>query len=201
MEPFTLFSLLYLLAGGIIAWFLYKWILENEAVPIAEVNIMKARLYELQTQNRITEEANNTLKEQLGTNSEDLKNSNKEINLLRESLAAKGETCNSLDAMVKDAKGQLQDCKTELQQKNDALILASNILADLKAKIKFSEEKLDTQRTDIEHLGKKFEGSFRLLAQNILEDKSKSFSIEQEKKPQRHTRALTKRNTTVQARN
>jgi DNA recombination protein RmuC len=78
-------------------------------------------------------------------------------------------------------KQQWEETKQELEQKRLHLEKANQTISALSAQLKWTNEKLETQKQDIEQLGEKFENTFKVLAQNILEDKSKRFSQEQEK--------------------
>jgi DNA recombination protein RmuC len=179
MQNFTAIAFLFI--GGIIAWFMRKLIFEKDTIPLSDFSALKDCVHELESQKAVAVEANRNLKEKFETVSNNFENKNRETDQLRECLAAKIEACNSLENILKDVRNQSEDAKTELQRKIDELTDARNTIFDLKAQIQFKQEKLDTQKTDLENLGKKFEDTFKVLAQNILDDKSKSFSAEQEK--------------------
>jgi len=61
---------------------------------------------------------------------------------------------------------ELQKCESEISRLN--------------AELRFKQEKLETQKQEIEKIGEKFETEFKLLAQKILDDKADDFSKKQE---------------------
>ena len=65
------------------------------------------------------------------------------------------------------------------QKENELL---QNQLAMFKAKYHAAEEKLETQKQEIESLGNRFKFEFRNLAQSILEEKTEKFTLVNEEK-------------------
>src|SRR5665213_3390345 len=51
----------------------------------------------------------------------------------------------------------------------------------LDAELKYKNEQLANQKTELEDIGKKFETEFKVLAQNILNEKTQAFNEHQEK--------------------
>lgn len=74
-------------------------------------------------------------------------------------------------------KQQLQTAHTDLQQQVQQV---SSALATLRAEVVFKDEKLNNQQQQIESIGARFEGQFRILANTILEEKSRSFTEQQD---------------------
>jgi Uncharacterized protein conserved in bacteria len=68
---------------------------------------------------------------------------------------------------------QLRSDLIELTNFNQALTRRE---AELQAHVGFLQEKLDTQKTEMEELRKQFNQEFELIASRILEDKSKKFT-------------------------
>jgi DNA recombination protein RmuC len=71
-----------------------------------------------------------------------------------------------LDAAYKALQIELQKALTELSALN--------------AQLHYKDEKLELQKGEIENIGNKFETQFKVLANNILEDKARKFSEQQE---------------------
>ncbi len=85
-----------------------------------------------------------------------------------------------LEADYNQLKKNEEKIHTELNLKLSELTTAGNAVAELKAANGFLVEKLNTQKQDLEQIGKKFETEFKLLAGNILDEKTKSFNTLQE---------------------
>ena len=67
-----------------------------------------------------------------------------------------------------------------LQQATNQLETANKALSRLEAEKSSLLDKLETQKQDLEQIGQKFEKEFKLLAADILEEKTKSFNTIQE---------------------
>ncbi|HEV3250778.1 MAG TPA: DNA recombination protein RmuC, partial [Puia sp.] len=65
------------------------------------------------------------------------------------------------------------------QKENEIL---QNQLALFKAKFQAAEEKLETQKKEMQELGDRFRSEFRNLAQSILEEKTQKFTLLNEEK-------------------
>jgi DNA recombination protein RmuC len=57
---------------------------------------------------------------------------------------------------------------------------ALNEIATLNAQLHYKDEKLELQKQEVENIGNKFENQFKLLANNILEEKAQKFTEQQE---------------------
>lgn len=76
----------------------------------------------------------------------------------------------------------LEENSIKFQQLSDDYTKAQAELAGLKQNLLSSEEKLKTQKQELEQLGEKFRFEFRNLAQSILEEKSEKFTQLNEEK-------------------
>jgi len=85
------------------------------------------------------------------------------------------------EELVRSLKVERQELVADVKNIENQLNLAKENLYNVKSEASFYKEKLETQKHEIESLGQKVEAQFTVLAQNILEDKSKKFSEEQEK--------------------
>jgi DNA recombination protein RmuC len=86
-----------------------------------------------------------------------------------------------LEANLSHIKQQWEEAKQELSQKHLELQKTNQALSAANAQLHWANEKLNTQKQEIENLGEKFENTFKVLANNILEDKTRRFSEAQEK--------------------
>jgi DNA recombination protein RmuC len=97
------------------------------------------------------------------------------------------------DASAKDAKIEAEVNNTNLireqlqkleQRFNEAAATISSLdkqKSYLDAELKYKNEQLANQKTELENIGKKFEAEFGVLAQNILNEKTLAFDKHQEK--------------------
>ncbi|GAC1596401.1 MAG: DNA recombination protein RmuC [Chitinophagaceae bacterium] len=78
-------------------------------------------------------------------------------------------------------QGEYTAEKEKHWQTKQELIRAENDNHRVKTELRFKDEQLLTQKAQLEDIGKKFEDQFKILAQNILEEKTKTFTQHQEK--------------------
>ncbi len=99
----------------------------------------------------------------------------------------------SSEAAAKDAgmkaemnisKQLLENYKALEERLHDANHIINSLdkqKAQLDAELKYKNEQLANQKTELEGIGKKFEAEFKVLAQNILNEKTEAFNKHQEK--------------------
>jgi DNA recombination protein RmuC len=63
---------------------------------------------------------------------------------------------------------------------NNILVRHASELTMLQSELSYSKEKLDLQKKEIENIGEKFEGQFKILANSILDEKAERFNQQQE---------------------
>ena len=77
---------------------------------------------------------------------------------------------------IRDLAHELESAKTELRRERDKVITLSNRLSGSEAEYRHLESKLLEQKDEINKLHEKFVFEFKQLAQDILEEKSKKFT-------------------------
>lgn len=177
----VLISVLCFIAGGAIAFVFRKLTFEKNFIPASDFGRLNESYQEMKTQEALTGQALAGLKEENKALSESKEGNRIELEQLKGQLAERSAECKSLNKELTETKEQWQQIKAGLEQKNNEMLTVSRANAELKAQLNAQEEKLATQKTEMESLGKKFENAFEVLAQKILDNKSKSFSQEQEK--------------------
>ena len=170
--------LVYILAGlaigAILAWFIRKLVAEKNMVGRTDLEDKRNQLTQAESKLTFLQEKLNDL-QQLVTNTElDLKRAveEKEKNNL---LLASSQT--SLEKLEKD--------HTELKTIQENNLSQTNELKDYILKIRSEnevlKEKNNTIKKEIEEIGEKYTSQFKNLANEILEDKSKRFTEENQK--------------------
>ena len=180
MEPIALFSLFCLIAGAILACIIRKLVFEKNHVPISELESWKQRFHEATTAKAVNESLLASLKEDFGKTQTALNIRIKEAETIPSQLSVKTEECGNLELDKNDLRVEINQIKTELQSKSESLLQANATIAGLTEKLKYSEEKLQTQKGEIEQIGQKFESTFKVMAASILDEKSQKFSEQQE---------------------
>jgi DNA recombination protein RmuC len=102
------------------------------------------------------------------------------IGILAGWLLAKSTTSKSMQAatalLMQDKNATLAELQSELKLSRQVLEQKSNQLAELKANNDVLQEKLQTQKADMEAMGKKFNLEFENIANKILETKTEKFT-------------------------
>jgi DNA recombination protein RmuC len=71
---------------------------------------------------------------------------------------------------------ETEQLKNQMSEKNNELVGVYKTLTSFKEQNKHLQEKLETQKQELEEIGQKFSKEFQLLADEILEQKSKKFA-------------------------
>jgi DNA recombination protein RmuC len=102
------------------------------------------------------------------------------IGILAGWLLAKSTTSKSMQAatalLMQDKNATLAELQSELKLSRQVLEQKNNQLAELKANNDVLQEKLQTQKADMEAMGKKFNLEFENIANKILETKTEKFT-------------------------
>ncbi len=173
--------LVFAFVGASIAWIIRKLIFEKNSVSITELDQVKQQLQAKSSALAVAENHANLLKGEKQEMTVALNEMNERLKEATNSVTAKATQIENLDLLLSDTKTALSTVNTESDQLRRQLSEAREIIVNLKAEAEFRQEKLETQKTEIDNLGKKFEDSFKVLAQQILDDKTKTFSETQEK--------------------
>jgi DNA recombination protein RmuC len=158
---------IYLIVGlGIGGIIIYLWLKQQfsaqNATLQANVNQAREAQKELQKENEELENAHSSVKE----NEADLKTS----------LAEKDVTTSGLEKELTKLQDSFDELTQEFKDKTNDYNALNNQLATANAANKSLEEKLDTQKEEMETTGKKFNTEFENIAGKILKANTESFS-------------------------
>jgi DNA recombination protein RmuC len=159
--------------GFVIAWLLKKSYAPQLRLVEAELELLKTKAASLETEKTYLQHDTNAVKEQLQQNSYQLEQS-------REQATAYHTRWTHADELLASLKLELTAEKEKHWSTMQQGIQASNDKNRLGAELRFKEEQLANQQKQLEAIGQKFEGQFKILAQEILEEKTKSFHLRQE---------------------
>lgn len=170
--------LIYLFAGifigALICWILRKLIFEKNNVPRAEYETIQNHLLQLENKQIFLNENINSLKSALQDsekNTDQLLQEKNELTI----IYTKAET--SLELLKKEDEKLKQKSIEEQQTISDL----KDYILKIKSENDVLKEKNSTIKKEIEDLGIKYTDQFKNLANEILEDKSKKFTSENQK--------------------
>jgi DNA recombination protein RmuC len=95
---------------------------------------------------------------------------------LSRNFAAIGMKAESLQEQLKKQVEEISNLTTERKQMQQELTSYREKSVDLEKENKYQKEMLDKQKGELEEIGSKFSNEFKLLADKILEDKSRRFT-------------------------
>lgn len=170
-----------LLIGSVTTWFILKNLFEKNYVPVARFNEINQQLIAAQTEKGMIQQNLLALRSDYDNLKLSFDGKQDEVaritTLLSQRSAEKEHIANTL--LEKE-----RELGSEKQLKNnliDDLSTTREQLIQANAELDNCKQTLSTQKQEVEQIGKKFEDAFKVLAQNILDYKSKKFSEEQEK--------------------
>ena len=173
MDPLV-YILAGLVIGGIIIWFVRKLVAERNMVGRAELDEKRNLL--TQAESKIT-----FLQEKLS----DIQLASTTSELELKKVQEEKERNNLLLATSQTTLEKLQKDFIELKTLQETNLIQNNELKDYILKIKSEnevlKEKNNTIKQEIEEIGEKYTAQFKNLANEILEDKSKRFTEENQK--------------------
>ena len=175
--------LISLLVGGIIAWFVSSSMMKLKMVSKDDYDNVIQKLNQSQTDIEVAKQRTGLLQQ----DKTDLQNQIIDYKLRVENLQIDIQTKErdistltaNLTAAKESAYNQLQDLnqsKVDLKAKTEEFNELNKTAASLAANNKALDEKLNTQKADIEELRKQFNLEFQHIASKILDDKSNKFT-------------------------
>ena len=173
MDPLV-YILAGLVIGGIITWFVRKLVAERNMVGRAELD---------EKRNLLTQAESKILFLQEKLSDIQLASTTSELELKK--VQEEKERNNLLLATSQTTLEKLQKDFIELKTLQETNLIQNNELKDYILKIKSEnevlKEKNNTIKQEIEEIGEKYTAQFKNLANEILEDKSKRFTEENQK--------------------
>lgn len=162
--------------GGLLIWLFYRAKLASSGFDSNKLDETKRMLDESRTQLSIANDRLTRSSEVVNSIQAEL-NAEKSAKLdavtkLSAVEAKHQEFIKQLDTLIVDREKLLE----ELKRINESYSQSRERTVELDKENKYLKESLDKQKTDLEEIGKKFSNEFKLLADQILEDKTQRFT-------------------------
>lgn len=170
------------LPAGILGYLIGKLLTEKKQVPLSLHTQLDEAHRQLQTSHALETQQ----RQRLEADWAQLKNKHDEK--ARELIGVSNDAARG-KANLQNAERQLQQLQEQLQESN-SLLKAENLqlqqarqtIATLQSRQQHLEEKLNTQQQELADYGSKLKQEFRLLADEVLQNKAESFNAQQETK-------------------
>ena len=160
--------------GFMIAWFSKKTHAERVKELDAVIDLLKTQTATLEIEKQYLQQDKTVLASQLHAANSQLEESREAATTYSTKLAAVSENLTALKQDFTIEKEKHFDTKKELIQ-------TTNDLHRARAALSFKEEQLVSQKVQLEQIGNEFTKEFKVLAQQILDEKTSSFHTVQEK--------------------
>ncbi|MCF6364843.1 MAG: DNA recombination protein RmuC [Bacteroidales bacterium] len=146
-------------------------------------SVSKSDFNNLLKEKEISDYKIETLENERKKTEEELQTQKYEIKILREDLSNIKSLLASSKTMIENKEKEIQELKidiadylNEISEIKEKVTKAESEKVALEQKNINLSEKLQTQKEEIENIGKKFSNEFKVLANSILEEKSRKFT-------------------------
>ena len=160
-----LYLIIAFLVGFTLAWYIKKTTPEN--LSGANIDDLK-KLTALETEKNIASSNVIALQSQLD-------NMQHQLRIVGNESAGKDARLEAETANVNFLRESIKALELRLSDSNISINNLETYKAGLNAELKYKNEQLANQKNEIENIGKKFEAEFKVLAQNILNEKTEFF--------------------------
>lgn len=178
-----LFIFIGLIIGGIIAWVISTLVVKLKMVPKNEFDYLNQKSSLINTELEVSKQRIVTLQQQLvdlnnDFNVQSLQSADlhKEIQLNERTISTLSANLRAIDESKKNLMEDLNQCKLDLKDKNDAFNDLNKTAASLLANNEALNERLVSQKSEVQELHKQFNLEFENIASKILEEKSDKFT-------------------------
>ncbi len=172
----NIFIIISLILVGALAWFISALVVRAKTVSKAELKQVNDALDDTRSALAREQEKARQLQDQLNAKSEQLHTLMGENNAGIRSLEAHKARLESAMEENSNAKKQFEDLYGENKIKTAEINTLTGRVAELSANNRALQEKLDTQKKEIEDLSGKFQVAFENIANKILDDKALKFT-------------------------
>lgn len=163
-----------LLLGAIIAWFMRKFMAERDMVSRSELDAKANALMQAETSIKYHQE-------KLADQQAAIAQIQQEARLLQSEKEQAQIQLSAATTALQKLEQQLQDARQQVEQFTGEINELKNFMIKVKGENDVLKEKNATIKKEIEELGDKYASQFKNLANEILEDKSKRFTEENQK--------------------
>ena len=173
MDP-LIYVLAGLLIGALVAWFVRKLLVEKNMVQRADLEEKRNQLTQAESKLVFLQDKINDLQNSAGTVETELKR-------VTEEKDRNNYTLSSLETSLEKLKLDHSELKTLYENYFNQNNELKDFILKIKAENEVLKEKNNTIKKEIEEIGEKYSNEFKNLANEILEDKSKRFTEENQK--------------------
>lgn len=172
----TLIPVLSLIIGFIIAYLFFYFFLKNNTVKKSDYNYLQKEKEILDFKNKTAENENTKTETELSKHKQELTELREELTNIKSSRASAKTIIENNEKEIQELKIDITTYLNEIENLKQKVSKTEAEKVGLEEKNINLQDKLKTQKEEVENIGKKFSNEFKVLANNILEEKSKKFT-------------------------
>ncbi|HNF68949.1 MAG TPA: DNA recombination protein RmuC [Chitinophagales bacterium] len=169
-----IFLIIGIVIGAVAAWLIRKYMSERDMVSVKELDAKQSALLQAENTIKYLQEKQNDLQASVAQAMQELRSAQTEKEQVQIQLATSNTSLQQLSQQLTDTKNQAEQFANEINE-------LKNFMIKVRGENEVLKEKNATIKKEIEELGEKSTMHFRNLANEILEDKSKRFTEENQK--------------------
>ena len=179
----VVFVVIGLIIGGAISWVISSLLIRLKMVSKSEFDYVTKQSNILQTDLEVEKQKTTSLQQDLrgldieiGDYKDQIKDLNKDIQSYQRTISTLSANLTAANDANKKQEEDLSVLKTDLRTKTEEFNELNKSVASLSANNQSLNEKLDTQKIEIQELHKQFNLEFENIATKILDEKSNKFT-------------------------
>ena len=179
----VVFVFIGLVIGGGVAWVISSLLIRLKMVSKSEFDLVSNKSNSLHTELEVEKQKTMSLQQELHDFNSDISEYKNQINDLNKDIQACERTISTLSANLTTSqevnKNQLNDLnvlKNDLRIRTEEFNELNKTAASLSANNRALNEKLDSQKNEIQEMHKQFNLEFENIASKILDEKSNKFT-------------------------
>ncbi|MEW5846539.1 MAG: DNA recombination protein RmuC [Bacteroidota bacterium] len=162
--------------GAVLVYLILKGKTANTAQQQKHIEELTAKLNQLNSEVEVLADRNRRANETIGTLQATLAQRDEDRVTLTSKVSALESLLQGASKTIDDLKQEMAKLRTELDAKQQLLEQARFRGVELEKENIYLKESLEKQKKDLEAIGEQFTKEFKLLADQILEDKSQRFT-------------------------
>lgn len=172
----TILPLISLILGAAITWFIIRQINKKTKVDLDLYDnlIKETEIYGYKTENLLNDIKKR--EEEIKITDQENKILTEDLSNVKSLLASSKTLTDEKNKDIEELKIEIIDLNSDIKELRENITKSNSELISSEEKNKGLDEKLKTQKEEIEKIGEKFSNEFKVLANSILDEKSKKFT-------------------------
>jgi DNA recombination protein RmuC len=172
----NLLPLIALIAGLVSGWFLNVFLQKKISVSKSEYENLKKEKEIAEYKLTSSAEINQKSEEEINTLKEEMMSLRDKFDVLNKNFSSSETNLENKEREIEELKNEIREAIENKEGLNHKIAQLTSDKITFQEENKSLKEKLENQKAELEKIGEKFSNEFKVLANNILEEKSKRFT-------------------------